>query len=170
MRLLTVVFILFLTPLAADAQAITFAREGVKYEFELPSARWRAVPRLDVHDHFDFVYGGEPADARLRVREYHVEAGANSEDLLRREQSRALRLLPGYVECAPRGGERFDGTLSGAVFAYEFTSGGELMAGRVYYLKVDARTFYSLHFTGARGELGRLGEQMDSMARSFRVK
>ena len=170
MRLLTIILILFLTPLAAEAQALTFAREGVKYELELPSARWQAVPRLDVHEHFDFVYSGDHADAYLRVREYLVKDGTTSEDLLRREQSRTLKFLPGYIECAACEGERFDGTLSGTVFSYEYTSGGSLMAGRVYYLKVNARTFYSLHFTGARSNLGSLGDQMDSIARSFRVK
>jgi hypothetical protein len=36
MRLLTVTFMLFLLPLTAAAQAVTFEREGVEYRLELP--------------------------------------------------------------------------------------------------------------------------------------
>ena len=160
-----------LLPLAASlAQTTTFTREGVKYQLELPSARWRAVPRPDLHDHFDFVNGADRADGYMTVREYLVEAGTTPEDLFRQDQSRTLKLLPGYVACAPCEGERFEGTLSGAVFAYEYTRGGELMAGRVYYLRVNTRTFYSLHFTGESGKLRALKVQADLIARSFRLK
>lgn len=168
--LISAVIATALLPFVATAQTVTFTGEGVKYELELPSARWRPVPRLDVHDHVEFVYGGNRADGYLRLREYLVEAGTTPEDLFRREQSRTLQLLPGYVACAPCPGERFEGKLSGAVFAYEYTSGGEMMAGRVYYLEVSSRTFYSLHFTGESGKLRALKGQADLIARSFRLK
>jgi hypothetical protein len=167
--LISAVIAFALWPLAA-AQTVTFTGEGVKYELELPSARWRAVPRLDVHDHVEFVYGGDRADGYLRVREYLVEAGTTPKDLFRREESRTLRFLPGYVGCAPCEGERFEGRLGGGVFAYEYASGGELMAGRVYYLEVNQRTFYSLHFTGESEKLRALKGQADLIAGSFRLK
>jgi len=156
--------------LSAAAQTVTFTREHVKYELELPSERWWAVPRLDVHEHFEFIYDGDRREGYLRVREYLVEPGTAPKDLFRREESRTLRFLPGYMGCAPCAGERFDGRLSGAVFAYEYTSGGELMVGRIYYLEVNRRTFYSLHFTGEAGKLRELDGQADSIARSFRLK
>lgn len=156
--------------LSAAAQAVTFTNKGVKYELELPSARWRAVPRLDVHDHFEFVYGDERREGYLRVREYFVETGTAPKDLFRREESRTLKFLPGYVGCAPCEGERFEGRLGGAVFAYQYTSGGELMAGRVYYLEVNRRTFYGLHFTGEAAKLRALKGQADAIAGSFRLK
>lgn len=159
----------FLT-LTVAAQTVTFTSEGVDYKLELPSARWRAVPRLDVHEHMEFVYGENRADGYLRVREYLVEVGTTPKDLFLREESRTLRFLPGYVGCAPCEGERFNGTLSGAVYAYEYTSGGRPMAGRIYYLQVDRRSFYSLHFTGEVRKLQALRGQIDSIARSFRVK
>jgi len=60
--------------------------------------------------------------------------------------------------------------LSGAVFSYEYTSAGKPMAGRIYYLQVDARTFYVLHFTCGRSKLADVQSQADSIARSFRLK
>ena len=155
---------------AAAAQTVTFSAEGVKYQLDLPSARWRPVPRLDVHDHFEFVYGEARADGYLRVREYLAEEGATAEGLYRREQARTLKLLPSYVECAPSTGERFEGALGGAVFDYEYTEGGRPMAGRVYYLQAAARSFYSLHFTGGARKLRALRGELDSIARSFRLK
>lgn len=159
----------FLTHTAA-AQTFTFTSEGVDYRLDLPSARWRAVPRLDVHGHVEFVYSENRADGYLRVREYLVAAGTTSEDLFRREESRTLRLLPGYVSCAPCEGERFEGRLGGAVFAYEYASGGKLMAGRIYYLEVNGRVFYSLHFTAGSEQLRALRGQADLIAGSFRLK
>lgn len=156
--------------LTAVAQTVTFTSEGVAYQLELPSTRWQAVPRVDVHQHFEFVYGGDRADGYLRVREHLVEAGTTAEDLFRREHARALNLLPGYVGCAPCEGERFEGRLSGAVFAYEYASGGRPMAGRIYYLRVNSRAFYSLHFTGESGKLHALKGQADLIAGSFRLK
>jgi len=81
MRLLTVAFILaFISP-AAAAPAVTFEREGVGYRLELPSTRWRAVPRVDVHEHFDFVNGNDRDDGYLRIRMSLVEAGTTPKDL-----------------------------------------------------------------------------------------
>jgi hypothetical protein len=44
------------------------------------------------------------------------------------------------------------------------------MDGRIYYLRVDNHTFYILHFTVASEKLPSLLDQMDSIARSFRLK
>lgn len=44
------------------------------------------------------------------------------------------------------------------------------MAGRIYYLQVDARTYYILHFTCDRKKLPDLWAQADSIARSFGLK
>lgn len=169
MRLLTAIFMVFVMSPAAPAQTTTFAREGVDYLLELPSPRWRAVRRLDVHEHFDFVNGEESADGYLRVRKNLVEAGATPKDLHLRDEA-GLKLLPGYVGCGPCDGESFTGSLRGALFSYEFTSGGRAMAGRVYYLQVDARAYYTLHLTCARNKLLDVGAQADSIARSFRLR
>ena len=171
MRLQTIIFIFVLfMPSTVAAQTVTFAREGVEYRLELPSPRWRAVERLDVHDHFDFVHGEDRDDGYLRVRKSLVGAGTTPKDLHLEDEARTLKLLPGYVACSTCEGEKFSGALSGAVFSYEYTSGGLPMAGRVYYLRVDARTYYTLHFTCNRKRIADVGVQADSIARSFRLK
>lgn len=168
-RLLTVTFMLFLLSLTAAAQAVTFEREGVEYRLELPSSRWQPVIRVDVHDHYDFINGEDRGDGYLRIRRSLVEAGATPKELHLADEMN-LKLLPGYVGCGPCEGETFSGRLDGAVFAYEFTSGGRRMAGHIYYLQVDARTYYILHFTCARKKLPDLWAQADSIARSFMLR
>jgi hypothetical protein len=170
MRLFTVIFVLCMMSLNAAAQVVVFEREGVEYRLDLPSSRWRAVPRVDVHEHFDFVNGENRADGYLRVRKSLVEVGTTPKDLYLGDEARTLKFLPGFVRCATCEGEPFSGALSGAVFSYEFTSAGRPVAGRVYYLQVDARTFYVLHFTCYRDKLTDLRLQADSIARSFRMK
>ena len=81
-----------------------------------------------------------------------------------------LKFLPGFIECAVCNGEEFAGSLSGAVFSYEFTSGGRLMAGRIYYLRVDARTYYTLHLTCDGKKFAEAAAEADSIARSFRLR
>ena len=44
------------------------------------------------------------------------------------------------------------------------------MDGRIYYLQLDNRIFYALRFTVASEKLQSLRDQMDSIARSFRLK
>ena len=169
MRLLTVTFMLLLLPLTAASQAVTFEREGVEYRFELPSSRWQAVRRVDVHDHFDFVKGEDRGDGYLRIRRSLVEAGVTPKDLHLADEANLL-VVPGYVACSTCEGEPFSGALSGAVFSYENTSGGRTVAGRVYYLRVDARTFYVLHFTCDRKRLAGALPEADAIARSFRLR
>jgi len=47
---------------------------------------------------------------------------------------------------------------------------GRTMYGRIYYLQMDPRTFYALRFTVARNKLQAVRDQMDLIARSFRLK
>jgi hypothetical protein len=44
------------------------------------------------------------------------------------------------------------------------------MLGRIYYLQADNRTIYTLRFSGLRDKLGRIRNQTDMMARSFKLK
>ena len=162
-----IILLLLLMPLAAvAAQTTTFTRESIEYELELPSAQWRAVQRLDVHDHFEFVYG-ETESGYLRISKNAVDAATSITDLIHRDRRLKLRQLSGYVECEEG---PFGGNLQGRVLAYEYTSGGAQMAGRVYYLRVAERTAYTLHFTGERDKLRLIGDQIDLIARSFRLK
>jgi hypothetical protein len=154
----------------AHAQKHTFTREGIEFVLELPSPTWRVVSRLDVHDHVEFIYGDDCQNGYLRLRKNFVERGTTGADLFQRDQMQSLRLLPGYVVCDGCNGERFAGRLSGARFTYEYTSGDRPMMGRIYYLQVDNRSIYTLHFTGTRERLQLIQNEMDSIARSFRMK
>lgn len=156
--------------LTAATQNRTFTRDGLDYALDLPSASWRAVSRLDVHEHFEFVNGDDYSTGHLRLRKKLAAAGAGAEDLFRADEQRELQKLPGYVSCNDGKGRDFVGHLNGRVFAYEYVSKGRNMDGRVYYLQLDSRTFYALYFTIATDKLGAGREQINSIAQSFRLK
>lgn len=80
------------------------------------------------------------------------------------------RSFPGYVVCSGGKGAEFSGQLKGAVFSYEFVKQRKNMDGRIYFLGLKGRTFYILHFTAASEKLPSLRDQMDSIARSFRLE
>ena len=44
---------------SAAAQNKTFTRDGLEYVLDLPSPLWRAVARVDVHEHFEFINGDD---------------------------------------------------------------------------------------------------------------
>ena len=152
---------------AAAQEDGPYTKESEEYSVELPSARWKAVPRPDgAHQHTEFIYG-DRSDGYLRIRKEVVEAGSNLSEVARREEDVKLRFMPGFV-----GGkqERFAGRLNGLVSNYEYTQAGKSMAGRVYYLQADSRTIYALHFTGLRDRLQFIQNQTDAIARSFKTK
>lgn len=155
---------------ALSAQTRTFTTNDIEYALELPSPLWQPVSRLDIHHHFDFVHGSDRNEGYLGVSKKLVKAGTTAEELFRFDEMRELQHLPGYVVCGSCKGEEFEGYLSGVAFSYEYVNGGRLMTGRVYYLKLNKRMFYILHFTVAKNNLVSLREDMDSIARSFRVK
>ena len=162
----------FIIPLSlnANAQTQTFTREGVEYVLDLPSPSWRAVSRVDVHEHLEFVNGEDHSHGYLRLRKKLATADTTSEDLFREAEKWELQKLAGYVVCSGGKGTEFSGKLKGTVFSYEFVNQGSGMDGRIYYLRLDSRTFYILHFTVASEKLPSLRNQMDSIAGSFRLK
>ena len=164
--------LLIILPLSinATAQTQTFTREGVEYVLDLPSPSWRAVSRVDVHEHREFVNGDDYSNGYLRLRKNVVTPETTPEDLFRDAEKWELQKLPGYVVCSGGKGTAFSGQLNGTVFSYEFVNQGRNMDGRIYYLRLDSRTFYILHFTVASEKLPTLRDQMDSIARSFRLK
>ena len=152
------------------AQTQTFTRADVEYVLELPSPSWQAVSRVDVHEHLEFVNGDDYSNGYLRLRKKVVTPDATPEDIFREAEKFELQRLPGYVVCSGGKGAEFSGRLKGTVFSYEFVNQGRNMDGRIYYLRLDSRTFYILHFTVASEKLARLRDPMDSIARSFRLK
>jgi hypothetical protein len=170
MRRLTVflalAFTLALTSAVAKAQQ-TFTSDNADYTLELPSDKWRVTQEPDsLHEHAEFIYG-DRNDGYLRIRKEVVEAGTTASDVSQRDQDQKLHFMTGYVEGKE---DKFAGRLSGVTFAYEFTSGGKPMAGRIYYLQADSRTVYALRFTGLRDRLAQIRNQTDAIARSFHRK
>ena len=172
MKVILLALLLIIIPLSinATAQTQTFTREGVEYVLDLPSSSWRAVSRVDVHEHLEFVNGDDYTNGYLRLRKKVVTPDTTSEDLFREAEKWELQKLPGYVVCSGGKGTEFNGQLKGTVFSYEFINQGRNMDGRIYFLRVDNRTFYVLYFTVASENLSSLRDQMDSIARSFRLK
>ena len=171
MRLiLTLLLIIIPVSINATAQTQNFTREGVEYLLDLPSPSWRAVSRVDVHDHLEFVNGEDYSSGYLRLRKKLVTPDTTAKDLFSEAEKWELQKLPGYVVCSGGKGTDFSGELKGTVFSYEFVNQGRNMDGRIYYLRVDNRTAYILHFTVASEKLPSLRDQMDSIARSFRLK
>jgi hypothetical protein len=71
--------VIFILPVAAPAACQRRGRVqqgGRQVRTRAAVGAVAALPRLDVHDHFDFVHGGDFADGRLRAREHFVETGA----------------------------------------------------------------------------------------------
>lgn len=167
--LLTLCFIMLLS-MTTTAQPQTFTRDGLDYALDLPSPLWRAVSRVDVHEHFEFINGDDYSNGYLRLRKKFVAAGTVPEDIFREDEKWELQRLPGYVVCSNGKGADLNGHLRGTVFSYEYVNRGRNMDGRIYYLQLDNRTFYALHFTVASDKLRSLRDQMDSIARSFRLK
>ena len=169
-KALIIVTLVFLNSLNASAQSWTFARDGVEYVMDLPSATWRVVSRIDVHEHLEFVNGSNEVDGYLRLTKILVDSDTTAAKLFESDEKRNLQQLPGYVICSDCKGEAFRGYLSGVTFSYEYIIGGRTIVGRVYYLQLDKRTFYALRFTVSRDKLQGVREQMDFIARSFRLK
>ena len=171
MRVILVALLLII-PLGtnADAQTQRFTREGIEYVLDLPSPSWRAGSRVDVHEHLEFVNGDDYNNGYLRLRKKIVTPETTSENLFSEVEKWELQKLPGYVVCSGGKGTEFNGQLKGTVFSYEFANHGKNMDGRIYYLRLDSRTVYILHFTVASERLPSLRDQMDSIARSFRLK
>jgi hypothetical protein len=144
-----------------------YTHDKVDYTFELPSATWKSILEPDAgHEHPEFVYG-DRLDGYLTIRKEIVEPGTSAAELARRDQDLKLRFLPGFVEGKQ---ETFNGRLDGVTMSYEFVRTGKPMLGRTYYLQADNRTIYALRFTGLRDKLGRIRNQTDLIARTFKLK
>lgn len=165
-----VLVLLLLNSLVLAGQTRWFTRDDIEYVIELPSPSWQVVSRVDVHDHPEFINGNDPSNGYLGLRKILVDQPTSASELFRRDEKWELQHLPGYVVCSECDGAPFEGRLSGAVFSYEYVRSGRAMSGRIYYLRLNQHTFYSLRFTVARDKLQTVREQMDLIARSFHLK
>jgi hypothetical protein len=160
-------FVLLFVSVSVSAQTESFSRAGLDYTLELPSSAWRLVSPPDNNNQpIEFIYG-DRSDGYLRVRKEIVENGVALAEMARRDQDLKLSFLPGFVAGKQ---EPFTGRYSGQTLSYEYTNGGKLMSGRIYYVQVDGRTVYTLHFTGLRDKLQRIRNQTDFIARGLKLK
>ena|SRR5688572_25730432 len=173
MRIFKAMFLLVVllaVSVGAVSQTRRFTTDNIDYVLEFPSEAWQVVSRLDVHDHREFINGDDPTNGWLHVRKIFVDQPTSTTELFTHQERWELQRLRGYVVCSECEGVKFEGRLSGAVFAYEYVAAGRAMYGRIYYLQVDSRTFYSLRFTAARDKLQAVRDHMHLIAQSFRLK
>lgn len=164
---LTLVLVLLLFPYAVRSQTGNLTYRDSNYVLGLPSAKWRAISVSGVaQDSTEFRYGDQGL-VQMRIRRQIVDAGVSPTDLLLRQQSSDRVFLRGYVKGQQ---EIFQGRLSGVKYPYEYVSGGQPVAGLIYYLQADNRTIYRIEFIGPPEELLSMGDQTDYIARSFRLK
>jgi len=162
---LSLVLVALMMPVATAQQLYT--HDKLDYSFEVPSPTWRSILEPDAtHDNPEFVYG-DRLDGYLTIRKEVVDAGTTASELARRDQDLKLRFLPGFVQGKE---DPFNGRLDGVTISYEFVRTGKPMLGRTYYLQADSRTIYALRFTGLRDKLGRIRNQTDLIARTFKLK
>lgn len=151
----------------AQDDEYTFDDPNVDYTLTLPNSTWRLIAKPDnIRAQVEFIYG-DRLDGYLRIRKESLEDGMSVSELARRYRDDTLRSRPGYVDGKE---ERFIGKFIGIVSSYEYTHNGKQMIGRIYYLKADNRTAYSLHFTGLRDKLNVIRSQTDAIGRSLTVK
>ena len=162
--------LLLLNVVALGGQIRQFTRDDIEYVLDLPSPAWKVVSTVDVHDHPEFINGNDPTNGYLRLRKIVVGQPTSASELFKQQEKWELQSLPGYVVCRECNDVQSNGQLPARAFAYEYVNGGRTMYGRIYYLQIDQRSYYSLHFTVARDKLSAISENMDSMAKSFHLK
>lgn len=161
------VFLLFggATVFAQDSK--TFSDPNVSYTFEIPEPLWKVVAKPSaLIPNVEMVYG-DRMDGYLEIRKLVSNEEEAMSDVVTREQDTKLQFLPGFVAGKD---ENFAGNLKGKIFNYEFVRSGRNMSGRIYFLKADAKTIYTIRFTGVREKLKAIRNQTDQIARTFQVK
>jgi hypothetical protein len=151
---------------AANAQGSTFSNENVEYTFDLPNDTWKILAEPSkIKPNAEYVYG-DRLSGYFEVRKLLVKDDSVMSDIIADEETK-LKFIQGYIAGKE---EPFSGKLRGTVFNYEFLRSGRNMSGRIYFLKADATTVYTVRFTGLKEKLIAIRNQTDSIARTFQVK
>ena len=85
-RILIALLAIFVLGTSAAAQNKTFTRDGLEYALDLPSPLWRAVARVDVHEHFEFINGDDYSNGYLRLRKKLVAPGTSTENIFAEDE------------------------------------------------------------------------------------
>ena len=148
------------------AQNETFSDPNVEYTFDLPEAAWKMTSKPStLSPNVEYVFK-DRTDGYLEVRKLSVKSNQMLSDVIRDEETK-LQFMPGYVAGKE---ENFQGALDGRVFNFEFVRSARNMSGRFYFLKAKDDIVYVLRFTGERDKLRMIRNQVDSIARTFKVK
>ncbi len=168
-RIIRINFLLIIAYLfvsVASAQSTTFSNENVDYTFELPNPTWKMVSEPSkIKPNVEYVFGDRNS-GYLEVRKLSVKADSTMADIIGDEETK-LRFVQGYVAGKE---EQFAGNFRGTVFNYEYIRSGRTMSGRMYFLRADSTTIYTIRFTGYKEKLLSIRNQTDSIARTFQVK
>jgi len=164
---LVALFICFAFQQSAMSQSQSFSDVNVEYTFEIPETTWKVTTKPTVSNStVEFVYG-DRMDGLLEIRKMNVKSDELLSDVISREQEQRLQFKPGFVSGKE---ENFQGFLKGKIFNWEFTQAGKNMSGRYYFLKSGDTTVYILRFSGLREKLRSIRNQVDSIARTFKIK
>ena len=147
---------------SAFAQNTTFSDPNVEYTFEIPQAKWLMTNKSP---NVEYVYG-DKKDGHFEVRKLAIKAGATMDEMIRDEEQK-LQFLPGYVAGKE---ENFQGAYNGKVFNFEYVRSSRNMSGRYYFLKANDKTIYVLRFAGDRDKLRSIRNEVDLIARTFKLK
>lgn len=164
---LTLLLLLVVLAPAVKGRSWSYTSEGIDFVLDFPSAEWRAVIESGIaHPRTYFVYDDQ-ASVKLNIRRQLVESGLTPADLIEHQRRWDRVSLRGYVKTQT---EAFEGRLGGGQYGYEYISEGKRVARLNYYLQANTRTIYRLEFTGSQEELSALSEQIDFIARRFRLR
>ena len=152
---------LFLS-VSVTAQNKTFSDPNVEYTFEIPEANWLMTNKSP---NVEYVYN-DKKDGHFEVRKLTVKSGEMMADVIRGEEQK-LQFLPGYVAGKE---ENFQGAYNGRVFNFEYVRSSLNMVGRYYFLKVNDTTVYVLRFSGNRDKVRSIRNEIDLIARTFKLK
>lgn len=168
MRLLSVALLFTVMSAAAFAQGQTrevFDDPEGKYTLTLAPG-WTGIVSRDGLGRVDVKIAYKVNEhGALRIRRVAVEEGLTPVEFAKRDEEQTLRFQPGYAKGST---EAFLGGVDGALVTYDYTISGRPMMGRVYYIKVNPTTIFSMRFTGLRSTLGPLRNHTDAMARSLK--
>lgn len=164
---LVLILTALLSPSTVAGQAQPHTVETGEYVLELPSAQWRAVAVSGADYPRDFRFNDDQGFVRLRIRREIVNEAVSTSDVAERQRRLDRSSRRGYVVGTV---ESFKGGLSGTKYSYEYVTAGKPMARVIYYLRANKRTIHRIEFTGSPKMLLDLSDQIDSIARSFRLK
>jgi hypothetical protein len=158
----------FLFASFAFAQNNIFKDANVEYTFELPSATWKKVVFPTVASpNVEYVYG-DRLDGHFEIRRTKIGKEEIISDLITRDKEEKFQFEDGFVAGKE---ESFNGALDGKVYNYEYTKAGKLMSSRFYYLRANnSNDIYVLRFRGYRAKLLSIRNEVDAIARSFKIK